>query len=231
MATEGKIRFTVPRLPCHKPRNAMGFIQSLFVREDRFATLLEAAALEVLATVKALDQLLSSPTPALSLASFVQARAKEQEIKGQIDVLLCQRAPSRLDHGDIVALALGLNRISKTVRRFAERQLLCAAHVPGGVFALQVTMLDEAALTLQRMVVGLHSGIPLATAKRQNDVLQRIKNDADKLFTAAVVHLYQGNHEPMTSIMLRDLYEILDRIFDRARNTSDLILQIMSKHS
>jgi len=207
----------------------MGFIESLFVREDRFATLLEAASLEVLATVKALDQLLSSPNPALSLASFVQARAKEQEIKGQIDVLLCQRASSRLDHGDIVALALGLNRISKSVRRFAERHMLCATRVPNGIFSVQITMLDEAAITLQRMILGLRGGVTVA--KRDNDVLQRIKGDADKLFTAAVVHLYQGHHDPMVSIMLRDLYEILDRIFDRARNISNLILQIMLKHS
>ena len=209
----------------------MGMIASLFVREDRFATLLEAAALEVVATVKALDQLLSSPNPALSLASFVQARAKEQEIKGQIDALLCQRGASRFDHGDLVALALGLNRISKTVRRFAERHMLCAARIPAGVFAVQVTMLDEAALTLQAMVAGLRGGLEIGAAKRRNDVLQRIKGDADRLFTAAVVQLYQGHHEPMPSIMLRDLYEILDRIFDRARNTGNLILQIMLKHS
>jgi len=209
----------------------MGLIASLFVREDRFATLLESASLEVLATVKALDQLLTSPNPAISLASFVQARAKEQEIKGQIDVLLCQRAASRLDHGDIVALALGLNRISKAVRRFAERHMLCASQVPSGIFAVQIPMLDEAALTLQRMVVGLRGGISIAVAKRDNDQLQRIKGEADKLFTAAVVRLYQGHHEPMVSIMLRDLYEILDRIFDRARNTGNHILQIMLKLS
>ncbi|MEI6674723.1 MAG: hypothetical protein WCO57_06060 [Verrucomicrobiota bacterium] len=136
----------------------MGFIANLFVREDRFATLLEAATSEVQATVKALDQLLTSPNPALSLASFVQARAKEQEIKGQIDVLLCQRGASRLDHGDLVALALGLNRISKGVRRFAERHMLCAAHIPSGIFAVQVAMLEEAAATLQRMVVGSAAG-------------------------------------------------------------------------
>ena len=46
-----------------------------------------------------------------------------------------------------------------------------------------------------------------------------------------MVQLYQGHHEPMTSLMVRDLYEILDRVFDRARNTSNFILQIMLKHS
>jgi hypothetical protein len=209
----------------------MGFLGKLLGREDRIAALLEAGTLEVLATVKALDELLTRPNPAISLMSFVQARAKEQEIKGQIDVLLCQRAASRLDHGDIVALALALNRISKATRRFAERHLLCAAHIPSGIFTVQLTLLDEAALTLHRMVVDLRGGMKVAAAKQHNDILQGIKGEADQRFTAAVVQLYQGCHDPMTSIMLRDLYAVLDRIFDRARNTGNLILQIVLKQS
>lgn len=187
--------------------------------------------MEVQATVKALAQLVTSPNPAISLAAFVQARAKEQEIKGQIDALLCQRAGGRLDHGDIVALALGLNRISKTIRRFAERHLLCAAQIPAGIFTEQLAMLDEAALTMRMMVAELMSGPKVAAAKRHHDVLQGIKGHADRLFTTAVVELYQGRQEPMTAIMLRDLYEVLDRCFDRFRNTGNAILQIVLKQS
>jgi uncharacterized protein Yka (UPF0111/DUF47 family) len=209
----------------------MSILGTLLSREDRYAALLIAGALEVQATIKALEHLVTSPNPAVSLAAFVQARAKEQEIKEQIDALLCQRAMGRLDHGDIVALALGLNRISKTTRRFAERHLLCADRLPAGVFATQLTMLDEAALTMRMMVAELMDGPKVAAAKRHNDVLQGIKGRADKLFTAAVVDLYQGRHEPVTAIMLRDLYEVLDRIFDRFRNTGNSILQIVLKQS
>lgn len=209
----------------------MSFIGKFLSREDPYAALLEAGASEVQATVKALDLLMTSPNPALSLLAFVQARAKEQELKGKIDVLLCQRASGRLDHGDIVALALALNRISKTTRRFAERHLLCAAHVPPGLFAEQLTMLEEAALTMHQMVAGLMIGSKVNAAKRRNDVLQRIKGRSDRLFGAVVVELYQGRHDPMTALMLRDLYEVLDRIFDRFRNTGNSILQIVLKQS
>ena len=209
----------------------MGIIASLLGREDRFAALLEAGALEVQATVKALEQLLTSSNSAVSLLSFVQARAKEQQIKGQIDALLCQRAASRLDHGDIVALALALNRITKGTRRFAERHLLCAAHIPGGIFVTQLTMLEAAGQTLHQMVGDLMGGMKVGVAKKQNDVLQNIEGEADKLFTSAVVRLYQGHQEPMPTIMLRDLYEVLDRVFDRFRNTGNLILQIVLKQS
>jgi uncharacterized protein Yka (UPF0111/DUF47 family) len=161
----------------------------------------------------------------------VQARAKEQEIKGQIDALLCQRANGRLDHGDVAVLALGLSRINKTIRRFAERHLLYADRISSSRFAEPLGMLDEAAQTMQRMVAELVDGSKVADAKHHNDVLQGIKGKADRLFTAAIVELYQGQEEPMTAIMLRDLYEVLDRIFDRFRNTGNDILQIVLKQS
>ena len=209
----------------------MSLVGHLLRREDRFTGLLEASALEVEANVKALGQLLNSVSPALSLKSFVQSRAKEQEIKSEIDTLLCQRASSQLDHADIEELALALNRIAKGARRFAERYLLCAPHVSDVSFARQIKMLNDAAATLQTMVAGLQSGMKVASAKTQNNVLQKLEGEADKLFTEAVVELYQGRHDPMKAIMLKDLYEVLDRVFDRFRNTGNLILQIVLKLS
>ena len=209
----------------------MSLVGNLLSREDRFVGLLEASAQEVLANVTALSGLLSSASPAVSLKSFVQSRAKEQEIKGQIDSLLCQGASSHLDHADIEDLALALNRIAKGTRRFAERYLLCAPHIADASFARQLKMLNEAAAGLQEMVAGLQSGMNVASAKSMNNVLQKLEGEADKLFTEAVVELYQGRREPMQAIMLKDLYEVLDRVFDRFRNTGNLILQIVLKLS
>ena len=209
----------------------MSFVGNLLGREDRFSSLLEASAQEVQANVKALDQLLNSTTPAVSLKGFLQSRAKEQEIKAEIDSLLCQGAASPLDHADIEALARALNRIAKGTRNFAARYLLCSTHIRDVSFARQLKMLEEATATLRQMVTDLNGGVKVAAAKKQNDVLQKIEGDADKLFTEAVVALYQGRHEPMKAIMLKDLYKVLDRVFDRLRNTGNLILQIVLKLS
>lgn len=208
----------------------MGWFANLLSREDQFASLLESAATEVSATVNALNQLLTHPSPAVSLSSFVQARANEQLIKSQIDALLCQRASSRIDPQDIVDLNLGLSRVSKSSRRFAERYMLCVARIPNNLFSEPMTMLANAASILQEMVANLRSG-SVATAKRLNDQLQQIKSHSDQLLTVAMINLYHGHLPPMETIMLRDLYEMLDRIFDRSRNTGNLILQIVLKQS
>jgi hypothetical protein len=209
----------------------MHLLKRLLSGEDRFSDLLEASAQEVQANVQALDQLLSSTTPAVSLKAFLQSRAREQEIKAEIDSLLCQRAGSPLDHADIEALARALNRIAKGSRKFAERYLLCAAQIRDVSFAQQLQMLQEAAGIVHQMVASLKGGLSVAAAKQQNDALQKIEGDADKLLIQAIVALYQGRHQPMKAIMLKDLYEQLDRVFDRCRNTGNLILQIVLKNS
>ena len=216
---------------CDKSPHAMHLLKRLFGGEDRFASLLEASAQEVQANVEALDQLLSGSTPAVSLKTFLQSRAKEQEIKAEIDSLLCARAGTPLDHADVEALARALNRIAKGSRKFAERYLLCAAHIRDVSFAQQIRMLGEAAGIVHQMVAELNGGLNVAATKKQDDVLQKVESDADKLLIEAIVGLYRGRHAPMKAIMLKDLYEQLDRIFDRCRNTGDLILQMVLKHS
>jgi uncharacterized protein len=209
----------------------MSLVLSLLRREDRFSSLLTAMAAEVQANVRALDQLLTSPSPAVSLKSFLQARAKEQEIKDEIDTLLCQRYGTPLDHADVEALARALNRIAKGLRKFAERYLICAAHIRDVSFAPQLQLLASVAERLQQMVASLGGRLSVAATKERDQGLQQLDEAADKLFRDNLAGLYQGRHTPMKAIMLKDLHEQLDRVFDRCRATGDLILQIVLKLS
>ena len=79
----------------------MGFIANLFVREDRFAVLLEAATLEVMATVKALDEVASTLQGMVvglrgggSIGTAKQHNDVLQGIKGDAD-MLCSTAQRR----------------------------------------------------------------------------------------------------------------------------------------
>jgi len=209
----------------------MRLVKKLLARENRFSTLLKASAEEVQANVKALDQLLNSASPAVSLKAFLQSRAKEQEIKAEIDSLLCQGHRTPLEHADVEALARLLNRTVKGLRKFAERYLICGPHIRDVSFGKEIQLLVAASAVLHQMVASLGAGPRVATAKTHNDELQKIEADADSLIVEHVVAIYQGRYEPMKSIMVKDLYEQLDRVFARCRSAGDLVLQIVLKNS
>lgn len=209
----------------------MSLVRKLLSREDVLSRLVKASAEEVQANVRALDQLLTVGSPAASLRTFLQSRGRQQEIKSEIDGLLCQGSRSRLDHSDIELLARSLNRVAKGLRKFAERYLICAPRIQEVTFTQEMGMLASATQILKDMVSGVDGGLRVAAAKAKNSELEKIEAEADHLLRHKTVALYGQGQDPMRAIMLKDLYEQLDRVFERCGTAGDLVLQIVLKQS
>jgi uncharacterized protein Yka (UPF0111/DUF47 family) len=209
----------------------MRLFKNLFGREDRFFHLLEASADEGRASVKALRLVLGSATPARPLDRVLQARDRERQIRTEIDVLLCEGEPTPLAPEDIEALARALYRIPKGTKKFAERYVLCSAHIREASFAQQANMLEAATETVYRMVVELKNGSDLYTTKILNEALGKIEGEADSLLVTTLDQLYRGRHSLVVAVMLKDLYELIERVFDRCRNAGNILLQIALKRS
>lgn len=206
-------------------------LKRLFSKEDKFFSLLEASAEEGRASVRALGQFLKNPSGDQALDVFLQARAKEQEIGAGIDQLLVESYATPLEREDIEMLSRALYRAPKSLKKFAERYLLCAPHIRDVSFAQHLKMLETATDTVCQMVTGLKKGPNLATAKAHNDTLQEIEGEADKILVAELEQLYQGRFEPVKAVMLKDLYEQLEKVFDRCRDAGNIMFQIVLKHS
>ncbi len=209
----------------------MRALKNLFGRDDRFFRLLEASAEEGRASVKALRQILGSSQPGQPLGEVLQARDRERQIQTEIDVLLCQGEPAPLAPEDVEALARALYRIPKGTKKFAERYVLCASRLQGISFADQAGMLEEAAETVCRMVAELKRGSNLTATKKLNETLSKLEGQADSLLVTRLDHLYRGGGDLVRAVMLKDLYELLERVFDRCRNAGNILLQIAMKRS
>jgi len=71
----------------------------------------------------------------------------------------------------------------------------------------------------------------LEKIKELNDRLQYIEGEADKLMLDLLRDLYSGRHDSLEVIVLKDLYELLERIIDRCRDAGNVINHIVLKHS
>jgi uncharacterized protein len=204
-------------------------LKKLFIKEDRFLSLLEASAQEGRASVKALAQVLDAQTA--TIEKVLKSRAIEQQIGSEIDTLLCESFTTPLEREDIETLGRALYRIPKGIKKFAERYLLSAKHLKGVNFSQQLKMLESATDTVYRMVADLQKGPNVAATKINNDALQKIEGEADEMLALSLDQLYKGKHEPLQAIILQDLYELLERVFDRCRTAGNIVLQIMLKNS
>jgi uncharacterized protein Yka (UPF0111/DUF47 family) len=211
--------------------NAMFSLQQIFGKGDRFYGLLEGAAQEADESVRLVIQFLNSPRSAASLDDLVLTRRKEKRIAEQIQEELVKTFVTGLDREDIESLSLALYKIPKTVEKFAERLVLAAPHLEGVDFAGQAVLMEKATDVVLTMVKQLRDMQHLEKIKELNDKLHFIEGEADKLMLDLLKNLYSGKYDAIRAIVIRDLYELMEKVVDRCRDAGNVVMHIVLKNS
>jgi uncharacterized protein Yka (UPF0111/DUF47 family) len=206
-------------------------LQKLLGKEDMFFGLLEASAIEAHNSVQALVKLSKALDQPVELEEFAVSRRKDKQITNQIRNALYTTFVTALDREDIDCLSLALYRIPKTVEKFSERILLAPHLVRGVDFSGQIGLLEQASECVLQLVKTLRAGINFKEVTKWNDRLQQIEGEADKAILELYRDLFSGRHDPLKVIVLKDLYELLEKIIDRCRDVGLVISQIILKHS
>lgn len=206
-------------------------LQKLLGKQDKFFTLLEASAQEARTSVQALVKLskdLDKPQP---LADFSYSRRKDKQITQEISAAVYTTFVTALEREDIEDLSNALYKIPKTVEKFTERALLAPQHVRGIDFSKQIILVERATEIVHEMVKSLRDGMNLEKIKELNDKLQFLEGEADKHMMALYKDLFCAHHDPVQVIVLKDLYELLEKIIDRCRDAGNVISHIVLKNS
>ena len=206
-------------------------LQRLLGKEDLFFGLLEASAIEAQNSVHALVKLSQSLDQPVELEAFAAARRKDKEITSQIRNAVYTTFVTALEREDIEAISLVLYRIPKTVEKFGERILLAPQQVKGVDFSRQISLLEQATECVVNLVKSLRGGVNLDEVKKWNDRLQQVEGEADKAIMELYRDLFSGRHDALKVIVLKDLYELLEKIIDRCRDVGNVISQIVLKNS
>lgn len=192
---------------------------------------MEGSAEEARASIQCLVRLLNRPPQDDVLDPFAAIRRKDKRLTQELTEHLCATFVTPMEREDIEALSIALYKIPKTVEKFGERLLLAPQQLKGLDVSKQLAMLDKAAEVLVTVVKELRQGVDLQQIKAYNDVLQQIEGQADKLMVGAVEKLYSGNYDPLRVVIQKDLYELLEKVFDRCRDVGNIVFCIVLKHS
>jgi uncharacterized protein Yka (UPF0111/DUF47 family) len=206
-------------------------LHRLLGKEDKFFTLLEASAQEARTSVQALVKLSKNFDQPEVLDEFAHSRRKDKQITKDISDAVYTTFVTAIEREDIEELSGALYKIPKTVDKFSERLLLAPQLVRGIDFSTQVSLLDRATALVLQMVKTLRDGMNLEQIKEHNDKLQYLEGEADKHMMTLYKDLFSGKHEPLQVIVLKDLYEILEKIIDRCRDAGNVIAHIVLKNS
>jgi uncharacterized protein Yka (UPF0111/DUF47 family) len=81
------------------------------------------------------------------------------------------------------------------------------------------------------MVKSLRRGVNLDETKELNGRLQQVEGEADAAIMALYKDLFSGKYDPIKVIVLKDLYELLEKVIDRCRDAGNVISHIVLKNS
>ncbi len=206
-------------------------LQKLFGKGDKFNELLEAAAKEAHESVRLVIELMKSPRDTKAFDDLVLARRKEKKISEQISEELVQTFVTGLEREDIEALARGLYKIPKSAEKLAERFMMAGKLVEGLDFSRQAEMMEKATDAVHAMIKQLDELDDLEKIKSLNDKLQYVEGEADKVMNELLRDLYSGKFDALRAIVLRDIYELIEKVVDRCRDVGNVMMHIVLKNS
>jgi uncharacterized protein Yka (UPF0111/DUF47 family) len=64
-----------------------------------------------------------------------------------------------------------------------------------------------------------------------NDRVQSIEGEADEVMLDLLRDIYRGKYEPLQAMMVRDLYNLLEKVIDRCRDCGNVISHIVLKNA
>jgi uncharacterized protein Yka (UPF0111/DUF47 family) len=206
-------------------------IQKFFSHDGKFFDLLEASAEETRALTQLLIDLLKDRTHPHPLHEFALARGKDKLITEQISEELVNTFVTGLEREDIETLSYAMYRICKSIEKFAERFNLAPQRLSSVDFTRQIDLMQRATDTLAQMVRLLRKMPPLETIKEMNDRLQGIEGEADDVMLELLREVYGGKYEALQAMMVRDLYDLLEKVIDRCRDAGNVMSHIVLKNS
>ena len=212
----------------------MSIIQSIFGRDGKFYDLLEASANEAKNSAALLSKILPQHGKddfEQILAELALVRRKHKRTSREITELLCKNFVTPMEREDIEALSGALYRITKNVEKIGERMLIIPTQISSEQFSKQIKMIENAAELVANMVIRLRKKSHVEEISDTYERLQTIEGEADKLMVALLRELYQGSVDVRSVIILKDLYELFEKVIDRCRDAGNIVFQVVLKYS
>ncbi len=204
-----------------------------FQRDEAFFDLLEASAAQARHCAIQLKDVvahLGGDTSA-QLAYVQETRRKHKRLTKGITERLCRTFMTPLDREDIETLNGALSKIPKTVEKIAERLVVCPVKFTNDIVLKQCVLLDQATAEVVGLVSALREKPRLEEIQDRQGRLQHIEGHGDKLLVDLLSELYHDNVEAIEVIILKDVYELLERAIDRCRDAGNAVFQAVLKYS
>jgi predicted phosphate transport protein (TIGR00153 family) len=206
----------------------MGFRLSFFPRDEQFFELFNTMADEIRASALLLEDMLSSDPPDAQKAKLIKdAEHRCDALTHDTIQRLHRTFVTPFDREDLYALATALDDVMDAID-----------HAAALVHLYKITVVRRGARDLAHTVSAsadrIHSALEALAAKKPVQPhaveINRLENEADRVYQAAVSGLFESETDPILIIKWKELYDVLEEITDCCEDVANVIEGVVVKH-
>ncbi|MCE7886102.1 MAG: DUF47 family protein [Alphaproteobacteria bacterium PRO2] len=210
-------------------------VAKLLPREDKFYRLMGGLADEARLCAIHLDTFVKSGDKNLrttELTAINESRIRSKKLSSDITRELCSTFITPYDREDIQDFSHSLYKIIKTIKKIGDRlDMHGLVNGKSARFARQTGLIVQEAEAMQDMVHELTKGHHNDRIVAKVNVLHDLENEGDMVLNELLADLFRDETDIKQLILLKDLYDMLEKVIDRYRNAGAVALQIVLKHS
>jgi hypothetical protein len=205
------------------------FMARLIPRDPKFLVMFAEIANNVTEGAKALSDLLHhydyAEMPA-AVARIAEIEHRGDEMTHRILIKLNQTFITPFDREDIHLLVSSLDDVLDFIFAAADRLQTYKITQPSPSAKVLAGIIQKQAEELAKAVVLLDKDSRLLPHCVE---VNRLENEADKVSREAIGRLFDGEHDPITLIKLKELLEVLEEASDKAEDVADVLETVVLK--
>lgn len=211
----------------------MSFLAKLLPREDKFYVLMRALSEQAHTGTNLLKDFIESGGAAREEAGLriVACKAEAKRLIEKITREVSLSFITPFDREDIQEFSLHLYKIPKTIDKIRERLELHDIKTGGADFGRQIDLIVQEADAMSDIVEALTKKGSEKAIIAKVDVLHDLETRGDEVLGELLKKLFQDTKDARELILLKDIYDMLEKVLDRYRDASAVALQIVLKHS
>lgn len=207
---------------------------SIFPSEHKFYGFMELQAAHALTCAQHLKTFLESRDQAerdRADAAIDAQRDEAKKLSGQITSELCRSFITPFDREDIQDFADLMYKVPKIIEKIKDRIKMHGISLADGDFSRQVDLIILEATVTKELVQALIGGKGAGRVTDHINRLRDLEQQGDDIRNELLVSLFKSDRDIRDLILRRDIYDMLEKVVDRFRDTAGVALQIVLKHS
>ncbi len=205
---------------------------SLIPREEKFFTLFEDSARNMVKTALGLKELLDNWTNVEGrVAEITELEHEGDSITHRIMSQLNRTFVTPFDREDIQSLAHTMDDIVDFIHAAADAMLIYKIARPSSRARELADVIVQGAVEVEKTVKLLRNRSGLRNIPEHCVELNRLENMADRIYRAALAELFEDTTDLAEVIKWREIYDHMESATDRCEDVANVLEGVALKHA